>query len=380
MAAAEKLSKTSDPQQKEQLFADYAAAVTAVGPAIEAVRVALDKVVELNINEAAKETAAANSAIDTAHLWLQSVSAVAIVLLLLFGLTILFGVLRQLGGDPGYAAEIVNQVAGGDLTVDIQVQSGDQGSLLFAMKSMTDKLRSVLGDVSGSAESMAAASEQIAAAAQALSQNTSEQAASVEETSASVEQISATVTQNSDSARITDGIASQSAKDAQAGGDAVRETMAAMRKIAEKIGIIDDIAYQTNLLALNAAIEAARAGDHGKGFAVVAAEVRKLAERSQLAAREISQVAGSSVELAESAGGLLDKMLPAIRKTADLVQEISSASNEQAIGLEQIKQAIAQVAKATQMSASGSEQLSSTSEEMSAQAADLQQLVSFFRV
>jgi methyl-accepting chemotaxis protein len=200
----------------------------------------------------------------------------------------------------------------------------------------------------------------------------------VEETSASVEEISATVAQNAENAKVTDGIASKSASHAQEGGEAVGQTVSAMRQIAQKIGIIDDIAYQTNLLALNAAIEAARAGEHGKGFAVVAAEVRKLAERSQVAAQEIGSVAGSSVTLAERAGKLLDELVPSIKKTADLVQEISSASKEQTSGLGQINTSVSQLSQTTQSTASASEELSSTSEEMSSQALRLQETIRYF--
>lgn len=296
------------------------------------------------------------------------------------GLLVTRVVLRQLGGDPAYAAEVVRCVAEGDLTVEVQLRNGDNDSLLASMRQMTEKLRSIMGDVRMTADSLASASEEVAASAQALSQNASEQAANVEETSASVEEISATVAQNSENAKVTDSMASQSSKDAGEGGEAVRATVNAMRQIADKIGIIDDIAYQTNLLALNAAIEAARAGDHGKGFAVVAAEVRKLAERSQVAAQEIGSVAGESVTLAERAGQLLDQMVPSIRKTADLVQEISSASREQNTGLEQINLAVGQLAQTTQVNASASEELSSTSEEMSAQAVQLQEMIQFFRL
>jgi methyl-accepting chemotaxis protein len=192
--------------------------------------------------------------------------------------------------------------------------------------------------------------------------------------------MSASVAQNTENAKVTDGIASTSAKEAVEGGDAVTRTAEAMKQIAAKIGIIDDIAYQTNLLALNAAIEAARAGEHGKGFAVVAAEVRKLAERSQVASKEIGELATTSVTMSERAGKLLDAMIPSIRKTSDLVQEITAASEEQTTGLSQISTAMSQLNQATQQNASASEELAATAEEMSGQAEQLQQLMEFFQI
>ncbi|UXY16330.1 methyl-accepting chemotaxis protein [Chitiniphilus purpureus] len=278
------------------------------------------------------------------------------------------------------AATVLQQVSKGDLTVEVPVKQGDTISMLYHIREMVTRLNSVIGDVSIAAASLASASEEVSASSQGLSQNASEQAANVEETSSAVEQITATVAQNAENARATDSMATKNAQDAGEGGEAVKQTVAAMRQIAKKIDIIDDIAYQTNLLALNAAIEAARAGEHGKGFAVVAAEVRKLAERSQVAASEIITLASDSVELAERAGMLLGDMVPSIRRTAELVQEIAAASREQAGGLEQINTAIGQLAQSTQMNASSSEQLSSTSEEMSSQAAQLQGLIQFFRV
>ena len=279
------------------------------------------------------------------------------------------------------ATAAAERVAAGDLTVEIESRSDDEvGRLLQAMKNMVEKLLLVVTDVNRNADSLASASEQVSATSQSLSQASSEQAASVEETSASMEQMTVSIQQNTENAKVTDGMATQAAREAADGGEAVEKTVAAMKNIAEKISIIDDIAYQTNLLALNAAIEAARAGEHGKGFAVVAAEVRKLAERAQVAAREIGAVAGSSVELAERAGQLLGTIVPSITKAADLVQEIAAGSEEQSSGVGQINAAMEQLNQLTQQNASASEELSATSEEMSAQAEQLQQLMSFFRV
>jgi methyl-accepting chemotaxis protein len=293
---------------------------------------------------------------------------------------IIRSVLRQLGADPAYANEVVQAIAGGDLRVHVNTRQGDETSLLAAIKNMVAKLSQVMGDVRASAEALSSASEEVSATAQSMSQGASEQAASVEETSASVEQMTASITQNGENARVTDGMAMQSARQASEGGAAVQQTVAAMRDIAKKIGIIDDIAYQTNLLALNAAIEAARAGEHGKGFAVVAGEVRKLAERSQVAAQEIGEMASTSVEVAEKAGKLLGEMVPAIQKTSDLVQEIAAASQEQSTSVGQINTTMTQLNQITQQNASSSEELAATSEEMSGQAQSLQQLIGFFKI
>jgi methyl-accepting chemotaxis protein len=240
-------------------------------------------------------------------------------------------------------------------------------------------LSAIVRDVQGVVGTLGAAAQEVNSTAQSLSQAASEQAAGVEETSASIEQMTASIAQNAENAKITDGIATQAAHDAARGGEVVKATAAAMKQIAGKIGIIDDIAYQTNLLALNAAIEAARAHEHGKGFAVVAAEVRKLAERSQVAAQEIGKVAADSVELAEQAGQMFDQLVPNIRKTSDLVQEIAAASEEQSSGVRQINSAVGQLSQATQVNAASSEELAATSEEMSAQAEQLDQLMAVFK-
>jgi methyl-accepting chemotaxis protein len=287
---------------------------------------------------------------------------------------------RQLGGEPSYVTDVVSRIANGDLQIKVDVKPNDTSSMLYAVNAMVNKLSEIIASIRTSADNLSSASEEVSATAQSMSQGASEQAASVEETSASIEQMSASISQNTENAKVTDGMSSKAAKEADEGGKAVQQTVSAMKSIADKISIIDDIAYQTNLLALNAAIEAARAGEHGKGFAVVAAEVRKLAERSQVAAQEIGGVASNSVGLAEKAGKLLDEIVPSIKKTADLVQEISAASEEQSSGAAQINTAMEQLSQITQQSASASEELAATAEEMSSQAELLQDVISFFKV
>jgi Methyl-accepting chemotaxis protein len=299
----------------------------------------------------------------------------------LFAFGIAFWIVRSITRPLNEAVAVANRLAEGDMAVRIEVTSRDEtGKLLEAMKNMVEKLSQIITEVRSAADNLSSASEEVSATAQSLSQGSSEQAASVEETSASIEQMSASISQNTENAKVTDGMASKAAKEAGEGGEAVGQTVTAMKSIAEKIGIIDDIAYQTNLLALNAAIEAARAGEHGKGFAVVAAEVRKLAERSQIASQEIGELAGTSVKTAEKAGQLLQEMVPNIRRTAELVQEITAASEEQSQSAGQINSAMSQLNQTTQQNASASEELSATAEEMSSQAQQLQQMMAMFRL
>ena len=382
----------------EQLYGEYLKlsqqAVTAVNEgneellrevALGAVRVKAnelsDAALELSAYNGRAAAAAHEEAKQIANTALNIMLAtilLAVVVAIIMGLLLARYVTRQLGGEPDYAMETVRKIAAGDLTVNVEVLA--ENSLLSAVRDMTGRLTQVIGDVRSAADALASASEQVSSASTTLSQNSTEQAASVEETSASIEQITATVAQNAENAQVTDNMATKSATEAREGGRTVKETVTAMKDIADKVKIIDAIAYQTNLLALNAAIEAARAGDHGKGFAVVAAEVRKLAERSQVAAQEIGELAGSSVQLAANAGNVLDQMVPAIGQTADLVKEITAASKEQRIGLDQINAAIGQLSQTTQTNAAASEELSATAEEMSAQAAQLQQVMTFFRL
>jgi methyl-accepting chemotaxis protein len=275
----------------------------------------------------------------------------AAILSVLAGWFITRSVTKQLGGEPDYARDMVVRLSEGDLTMKLETHPKDDSSLLYAMKMMVGKLSEVVADVNGGAQALASASEEVSATAQALSQAASEQAAGVEETSASIEQMTSSIAQNTENAKVTEGMASKAAQDAADGGESVNATVAAMKQIAKKISIIDDIAAQTNLLALNAAIEAARAGEHGKGFAVVAAEVRKLAERSQVAARKLAKWPPAAWNWPKKPASCSNKWCQRFARPADLVQEISAASSEQSSGVGQINSAVGQLNQTTQQNA-----------------------------
>ncbi|ABB32649.1 methyl-accepting chemotaxis sensory transducer [Geobacter metallireducens RCH3] len=304
-------------------------------------------------------------------------SLVALVLGLGIGIFISRAITRPLK----QGVDVATRLAGGDLTIAIDVTSKDEtGQLLEAMANMVEKLKIVVADVKSASDNVAAGSQELSSSSEEMSQGATEQAAAAEEASSSMEQMSSNIRQNADNAQQTEKIALKSATDAKEGGKAVGQTVNAMKEIAGKISIIEEIARQTNLLALNAAIEAARAGEHGKGFAVVAAEVRKLAERSQKAAGEISELSATSVDVAEKAGEMLERLVPDIQRTAELVQEISAACKEQDTGAEQINKAIQQLDQVIQQNASASEEMASTSEELASQAEQLQATIGFFKV
>jgi methyl-accepting chemotaxis protein len=291
----------------------------------------------------------------------------------------MLGALNGMVANFKALSQVAVKISEGDLTVEAKALS-EKDTLGHSLIQMLENLRSTVRDVSAASINVASGSQEMSSTAEQLSQGSTEQAASAEETTAAMEEMAASVQQNADNARQTDKLASSAAEDAKSSGEAVTRTLEAMRQVAEKINIIEEIARKTDLLALNAAVEAARAGEHGKGFAVVASEVRKLAERSQTAAAEINRLTSEGVKTAEGAGQLLSKLVPDIRKTAELVREIAAASGEQSTGATQINQAIQQLDQVIQQNASASEEMASTSEELASQAEVLQSAIGFFKL
>ena len=343
------------------------------------------EVLHKNMEDAEKyskeEMQAAMKAADSAHALANSLIVAVTVLSFILAVVIGYLIAQSITVPIRNAVDVSGRLSEGDLTLDITVSSQDEtGQLMRAMKNMVEKLREIVADVKTASVNVASGSQQLSSSSEEMSQGASEQASSVEEVSSSMEQMVSNIRQNADNAQQTEKIALKSAIDAKVSSRAVSETVSAMKEIAGKISIIEEIARQTNLLALNAAIEAARAGEHGKGFAVVASEVRKLAERSQAAAGEISHLSGSSVEIAEQAGEMLAKLVPDIQKTAELVQEINGASSEQNSGAEQINKAIQQFDRVVQQNAASSEDMSTTAGELSSQAEHLQHAVEFFKI
>jgi methyl-accepting chemotaxis protein len=348
-------------------------------PSIDPVTEKLDALSGVQLSVAKQEFDMSSARYKTIRVTSIGSIVFGVILGILFGAFIIRGITVPVNALDGFLVELAT--GDGDLTKRMTSSSNDEiGKMVSSLNSFIEKLEKIIIEVKGGANSIASASQQVASSSSSLSQGTSEQAASVEETTSSLEEMSASINQNTDNSRQMEQVATKGAREAGESGKAVKQTVDAMKSITQKIEIIDEIAYQTNLLALNAAIEAARAGEHGKGFAVVATEVRKLAERSQAAAKEISALATDSVKVAEQSGKLLDELVPSIQKTAELVQEVSAASREQSSGVNQINKAMAQVDQVTQRNASSAEELSSTAEELSSQAEALQQLMNFFKV
>jgi len=375
----------------------------------------LEEGVQINRDRAKKSEELADSDYSSTRAMLIAASVAAIILAIAMALWIVFGIINGLRkimvvteavsigdldktveiktndeikdlvdrinimtGNLRATASLADEIANGDLTVQPKPLS-DKDTLGQSLQSMVERLRGVVGDALSAADNVSAGSQELSATSEQMSQGATEQAAAAEQASASMEEMAANIKQNADNAAQTEKISRQSSKDAETSGEAVNRAVDAMRTIADKIGIVQEIARQTDLLALNAAVEAARAGEHGKGFAVVASEVRKLAERSQTAAAEIGAVSGDTVKAAQEAGDMLQRLVPDIRKTAELVSEISAACREQDIGASQINEAIQQLDKVTQQNAGASEQMSATSEELAAQAEELQTSIAFFR-
>jgi methyl-accepting chemotaxis protein len=367
---------------KESLNRLSAAANLSMGEArdkVNAVDGAISDLQDIKKNNAMDEAEGNKRLYGTSVMSLLLVIAGAMLVGVLIGVYLSSSVRKTVGGEPAQIAAVAERVAAGDLDIDLS-HKGKATGIYLALLNMTGKLREIVGTIQTAATQVASGSEQISTTAQQMSQGSAEQAAGAEEVSSSVEEMTATIKQNTDNSTATENIAKKAAVDGEDGGRIVVASVAAMKEIAGKIGVIEEIARQTNLLALNAAIEAARAGEAGKGFAVVASEVRKLAEHSQNAAGEITQLSKTTVETATSAGEKIQKIIPDIRKTAELVQEISASSREQSAGAEQIAKAMMQLDTVIQQNAAASEELASMAEELSGQSVQLSETISFFKM
>ncbi|MQA23769.1 methyl-accepting chemotaxis protein [Rugamonas rivuli] len=364
------------------------------GPATQRWQDVMDEYVALQKENNQADTAAATAAYQSARVLMLALSGLAIAVGVAASVVIARTLLRQLGGEPDYAAGIASRIAAGDLTVSVDTRSGDQHSMLHAMKLMRDALAAIVSEVRSGTETIASASSQIASGNQDLSARTEQQASSLEETASSMEELTSAVRQNNDNARQANQLAQSASAVAQQGGAVVSQvvdTMGAIndssRKIVDIIAVIDSIAFQTNILALNAAVEAARAGEQGRGFAVVATEVRNLAQRSASAAREIKELIGNSVEkveigakLVEQAGQTMSEVVASVQRVTDIMADISSAGDEQSAGIEQINQAVSEMDTVTQQNAALVEEAAAAAESMQQQAASLERVVSIFQI
>ncbi len=306
---------------------------------------------------------------------------IVICFALLSGISIAFVITRSITKPIIKGVDFAKAVAEGDLTANVDIEQKDEiGVLASSLKGMVNTLREIVMSIIAGADNIASASQELSSSSQEMSQGASEQASSAEEVSSSMEEMSSNIQQNTENAQQTEKIAINAFEGINKVAGAAKESLESTRQIAEKITIVNDIAFQTNILALNAAVEAARAGEHGKGFAVVAAEVRKLAERSKVAADEINELSGKSLKVTEDAGGLMEEIIPEIERTAKLVQEISAASLEQNTGSEQINSAIQQLSQVTQQNAAASEEMATSSEELASQSQQLKEIISYFKI